>query len=1168
LVALIAAFGFSVAAQETPEANAPSELRLTGAVRTAEGILVPGATLRAIQTFSGKAWVSWTDEHGKFEFPALPSGHYRIELSQLGFAPTTREIDLAPASQVPLELKLDVATLAVINAPPATQGIAKTPSANPPLSIETAKSQPSGEGPTNPTKPPSRGTAAARNGGPAPPGGRPRSFQQVELNPENQNISENAEEEESVPQASGQLGQAASADAVQMMGTVAMGQTEDQMGGFGQRRGGGPGGPDREDAFGITGIPGQTAPGGPGESGGRGGRGFGGRGGGGGRGPGQRGPQGVAVLWGAQRLLRQRINRVHYGFYDTFSDSALNARPYSLTGSNPPKISGWRQSAGFNMGGPLKIPHVYDGTEKTFFYINFGGTWSRTPVDSFATVPTAAERLGDFSADNVQLYNPASNLAGPRTLMPNAGCQQDLADAPGTCIPQSMISQQALGLLNYIPPPNVPCSATPNVPCPMLNYHLQTNLPGLSNRLNVNVTHQISSKLSLQGNYNLSNGTSHFLNSFPGIEGNTFTRGQSVMIGLTQNWTKAFMHTSRFYFSRSRSLGLNAFSNLTDISSQLGITGASTAPFDYGLPSINLTNFTSLSDPNPSLNRSQTYRYVDSVRGIKAKHTINIGGEIRKMDIARMTDPTPNGLFSFTGLMTSQLTAAGTPVASPANCGPANPAVPCMGNDFADFLLGFPANTKIQFGNTSTYFHNWGFVGYGSDDWHMFPRFTVTYGVRYEAFTPPTEINNRIANLEVSSDFTQVQCVTPVPTGTCIAGPTASLFHGHYNNWAPRLGIAWQPPGKWFAGQHQITVRAGYSMFYVQSYLNTLSSAMANQPPFAVANTLVTLAGATTPLTLQNGLSGTAANTATNTVSVDPNYKVPYAMMWTASIEYSLVWNTFVEVLYTGTRGVHLDQLLGFTPANAAGFTYDTSGAFSNFNALQVRLQKRMSHGLMFVARYTYAKSLDDASTIGGGGQTVIQNNACPRCDYGLSSFNMSHQFLAQFSYQLPFGDRRRFATSGWQKSVFGAWRLNSTFTAHSGTPYTVRVFSTNPSCQNVPGVNSERPDQIAGPALANPTVQEWFDTSAFNAPTGCFGDAPRNSVIGPGAFTINSGLTKTILFGRDGLRRLDFSWNTTNLLNHVNYSGLSTVLGSPTFGHITAAGAMRSMAFTARVNF
>ncbi len=1179
LLALFPVFVVSLAAQENAGASDTATFQFTGVVRTESGTAVPATTLRVIQTSTGKAWVSWTDDAGRFEFPALPAGHYRVEISQIGFLSASKEVDLNSSSHSPLDLKLDVGTLAAMSAPPATESAAKSAPSNAPTSSEIAKATQSGPGPANAAAPgsskqntttsnnsasPSQGR---RNGGGYGQGAGRRAFQQVGLN--GQNNIDAGPEDQNAADASGLPGQAASADAVQMIGTVAMAQTPAQMG-FPQ-----PGdGAESLGALGDTGnaIPGQAAPGGgaPGGGGFGGGggggpvfvqRGGGGRGFGGGGGGPRGGPQGVGALWGAQRVMRQRINRVHYSFYDTFGDSALNARPYSLTQVNPPKISSWTESAGFNMGGPLKIPHVYDGTDKTFFFINLGGTWSRSPVDSFATVPTAAERMGDFSADNVQIYNPASNLTGPRTLMPNAGCLQDAANAAGTCIPQGMINQTSLSLLmNYIPLPNIPVTNTGGQ---SFNYHLQSNLPGLSNRVNVHITHQISSKLSLQVTYGINNGTSHSLSSFPGIEGNTFTRGQSVMVGLTQNFSKTFIHTSQFYFSRNRSLGLNEFSYLNDIGAQLGITGISTSPFDYGLPQINLTNFTGLSSPNPSLNRSQTYRYVDSARWLMAKHTVSVGGEIRKMDINRSSDPAPNGQFSFTGLMTSQLTAAGVP----------DPSV-TSGNDFADFLLGYPANTKVQFGDTSTYFRNWGFVGYASDDWHMFPKFTLTYGLRYEAFTPPTEINGHIANLAVTSDFSHVQCITPVATGNCAAGPSSSLFNGHYNNWAPRLGIAWQPPGKWFSGQHQLTVRAGFSMFYVESYLNTLSSEMANQPPFATANTLATLSG-TNPalLTLQNGFPFSSASTLTNTVAVNPNYQVPYAMIWNASIEYNLLRNTFMEVMYTGTRGVHLDELLGFslatnTASNAAGFTYDTTGAYSNFNALQVRLQKRMSHGLGFTARYTYSKSMDDASTIGGGGQTVLQNNANPAGDYGLSSFDMRHQFLGNFTYQLPFGDRQRFATKGWKKDIFGAWRVNGTFTAHSGTPYTVRVFSKNQACQNVPGVNSERADQTGGSALANPSVQEWFNTSAFTIPTACFGDAPRNSVTGPGAFTINSGVSKTIQFGRDGLRRLDISWNTSNLLNHVNYSGLSTVFGSRTFGQITGAAAMRSMTFTTRVNF
>ena len=586
------------------------------------------------------------------------------------------------------------------------------------------------------------------------------------------------------------------------------------------------------------------------------------------------------------------------------------------------------------------------------------------------------------------------------------------------------------------------------------------------------------------------------------------------------------------------------------------------------------------------MNRSQTYRYVDTAKWMKTKHTITVGGEIRKMDINRDTDPAPNGQFSFTGLLTSQLTSTGTPAPSPTGCATSTTAPACIGSDFADFLLGFPANTKVQFGDTSTYFRNWGYVAYASDDWHMFPKFTLTYGIRYEAFTPPpTEIDGQIANLSGEFRFHTVgamhysgrHAIEGLQSGANlipVLRPLQQLGAAYRDRLAAsRKNVFRQSSDDGSRGLQQVLRRV---VFEYARKRDGQSAALRDRKHL---DGRYFQSQPSLDVWLSEFIRCAChGQTATNTVAVNPGYQVPYALIWNASIEYNLLRNTFIEVMYTGTRGVHLDELLGFslangsttsTTQNASGFTYDTTGAFSNFNALQVRLQKRMTHGLLFMARYAPTpKSLDDASTIGGGGQTVIQNNADPRGDYGLSSFDMRHQFLGNFTYQLPFGDRQRFASRGWEKSVFGAFRVNATFTAHSGTPYTVRVFSKNPSCQNVPGVNSERADQITDPTIGDPTVLEWFNTAAFATPTGCTGDAPRNSVTGPGAFTINSGVSKTIQFGRDGLRRLDFSWNTTNLLNHVNYAGLSTVFGSSTFGQITGAGAMRSMQFTTRLNF
>ncbi|HEX4643512.1 MAG TPA: carboxypeptidase-like regulatory domain-containing protein, partial [Candidatus Acidoferrales bacterium] len=401
---LFAAWGVPLAAQDNLDADVPADSQLAGTVRTPDGTAVPGATLRVLQTTTGKAWITWTDENGTFEFPALPAGHFRAEVSQLGFVPATREIDLAPGVKTPADLKLSVGTLAAITAPPAAESAANV-APNRPASTESTNPPASG-GPgagggstaaANSAMPASNGVAASSSGGTnegrgpgqggnerigpagaAGQGGGRRAFQQLGLNGQTPSSAEGGTEEQSVAQAGGQLGQAASADAVQMIGTVAMGQSP--AGGFPQPGEGGPGGPDTQMAFanGGNGIPGQGAPGGFGGPSGRAGPGEFGGGGGGqrGRGP-QGGPQGVGPLWGAQRVARQRINRIHFNIYDTFGSSALNARPYSLYEANPPKISGWNEQAGFSLGGPLKIPHVYNGTDKTFFFINFGGTWQR-----------------------------------------------------------------------------------------------------------------------------------------------------------------------------------------------------------------------------------------------------------------------------------------------------------------------------------------------------------------------------------------------------------------------------------------------------------------------------------------------------------------------------------------------------------------------------------------------------------------------------------------------------------------------------------------------------------------------------------------------------------------------------------------------------------------------
>jgi hypothetical protein len=716
-------------------------------------------------------------------------------------------------------------------------------------------------------------------------------------------------------------------------------------------------------------------------------------------------------------------------------------------------------------------------------------------------------------------------------------------------------------LLKFVPAPNLPGLTD--------NFEFQTLLPSATDRFNARVTHTISPKLSASVVYNLSDSHSHSYNDFPSLEGNSDTLGQSAQVGLTQNWSKEMINSSTLYFTRSRSQSLNLFSNTDDAAAALGIGGVSTDPLFYGLPTIGLTNFTSVSTPAPSLQRSQTWRFVNSLQILKPKHTVTLGYEMRRVDQDSLSDPTPNGAFTFDGLLTSQLNGSGQQVAG-------------TGYDFADFLLGLPQATSIRYGTPSVYFHNWAFIGYAQDDFRVNAHFSVLYGLRYEAFTPPDEAYNHIANLDVNSNFTEVALVLPGETGPFNGAFPLSLVRGQWDHLSPRIGIAWRPTNKLLAGKRGTTVRAGYGIFYNESIYHQLATEMANQPPFAFAETLE--ASSATALTLADGFPTQSSTVVPNTVAVNPNYKIGYAQIWNLSAERQLTTNIALVLTYTGTKGTDLDMLLGLSGAtnlnaatagdttsvaNAQGFTYDTSGANSIYNALQVRVQKRMTHGLMINGTYTYGKSIDNASTIGGGQQVIVQDINDFEAERGLSSFDVRNMLRLNYSYALPFGDREPFFTRGWKRRAFGDWRISGSVSAQTGTPYTARV--NNPTCEILPGDFSERADQVADSALpaSERTTTDWFNTAAFTTPVGtCIGDAPRNTIIGPGGFSTNFSVNRGIQYGRDGLRRIDLAWNVTNLTNTPSFSGLSTVVGSSTFGRVLSAGAMRSMNFTARLNF
>jgi hypothetical protein len=683
-------------------------------------------------------------------------------------------------------------------------------------------------------------------------------------------------------------------------------------------------------------------------------------------------------------------------------------------------------------------------------------------------------------------------------------------------------------------------------------------VPVSSDRFNVRLAHTINPKWSISGNYSISLNDAENIPGYPTLRGQNHGRQQAFTLNVTHQKTQRFTNNMSLNWSRNRSDGLNLFAFVNDIAGGLGISGISTEPINYGVPQINFTNFGDLND--------QTLRVMENISYTKGKHTWRFGGELRRQQNNRAHDPTARGNFAFTGLMTSQLDAQGRPV-------------PGTGWDFADFLLGLPQSTNVRFGSSRTYLRNWATAGYVQNDWRWHPRFSLNWGVRYEAVTPPVEVFDKLANLDLNASVTAVAVVVPGQSAPFSGQLPRSLVRGDYNNWQPRFGFAWRPKLK-----KQTTVRGGYSIFHNGSIYGQLANQLVNQPPHASAQTRLT--SSTTVLTLQNGFPPTPPSNVLNTVAVDPNYRTGYAQLWNLAVETNPIRNINVEATYTGTKGTHLDLLRSPNRAlptdplstelsrripNASQFTYDTFGGSSIYHALQLRVTRRMTRGLMMFGTYTFGKSLDNASSIGGGAQVVVQDDNNFAAERGRSTFDVRHRFNALVLYELPFGERKRWAQRGWQAALLSNWTINSNISAQSGTPFTARLLGNAANNSGTGNSFSERPDQVADASL--PRSQRdplhFFNTAAFVLPpAGRFGNAGRNTIPGPGLIAVNGSVGRWIALGKDRQRRIDLRWEVQNLFNTPNFTGLNTVVNSTTYGRVQGARQMRTMDLNIRFNF
>jgi hypothetical protein len=801
-------------------------------------------------------------------------------------------------------------------------------------------------------------------------------------------------------------------------------------------------------------------------------------------------------------------------------NSAWDSSPFSFTTQSTPKPSYTDAQIMGNFGGPVKIPGLKNASN---LFVGFQRTSNHDTNTVPAVMPTALERLGDFSQSRDALGRPV-RVVDPVTGLPFAN----------NTIPRERIAPQAASLLGYYPLPNIDTGR--------YNYQAALVTAVRQDAVQTRVTQPPFGRNQMFGNFAYQRTTTDSTNVF-GFMDATEVSGVDTAINWSHRYSQSFSLRGRYQFTRLTTQTTPYFANRTNVSGNAGIAGNAQDPVNWGPPSLIFTSVEGLADGKYTFNRNLTHAGNAESLLSRGRHSLTLGGDVRIQHFDVLSQQDPRGSFAFTGATT--------------------------GSDFADFLLGIPHTSSIAFGNADKFLRASSYDAYVNDDWRVSPSFTMIAGLRWEYETPMSERFGRLVNLDVTPAFTAISPVVaadPVGTLTAAHYPN-SLLRPDRGGIQPRLAVAWRP----VAGS-SLLVRGGYGIYRNTNVYQAIALLMAQQPPlskaFNVQNT------AASPLTLANGFV-VAPGATPNTFAVDPDFRVGFAQNWQASVQKDLPASLSVVGTYLGTKGSRLLQefLPNTYPAGAvnpcptcpAGFVYLTSSGRSTRHAGQIQLRRRLRNGLTATAQYTLSKAMDDAGAFTGvslTGGAIAQDWQHLEAEWAPSNFDQRHLLTVQFQYSTGVGIGGGTLIDGLKGTLLKGWTVTSQLTTGSGLPLTP-VYLTSVSGTGVTG--TLRPDVVGA---AGATADGFYlNPSAFAAPAaGHWGDAGRNSITGPAQFSLNSGIART--FTMSDRLSLDWRIDASNIINRVTYSGVNTIFDSPQFGLPNRANTMRKLQTTLRLRF
>jgi hypothetical protein len=863
-------------------------------------------------------------------------------------------------------------------------------------------------------------------------------------------------------------------------------------------------------------------------------------------------------------------NQLHSAIWEFVRNEKFDANNFFSNAGGTPRQPFKQNQFGFTFGGPVVIPKLYNGHDKTFFFVDYEGLRRTTSASSsLRDIPPSAFRTGDFSSFKPKIYDPRSRVIGANGLVTST-------PFPNNQIPTSQLNAGALATLALLPQPNFgPAGAQAS------NFLFIASQPFDSDQYDIRVDHQFSEKNTLFGRYSRSLQTNVNPGNFSGFIGggtNNINNSIATIVDDTHVFSPNVVNEARGGYTRHNGSfevagteeGL-AFANKNGIAVYpFPILAFPNLVFSPSGLASGSTSFTGLGSGGPNLNVENTFQVSDNLTWNKGSHSLKMGADLRRR---RFDVNFGGGQTIFGSIFSSSSNDPGS------------------GSPLADFLLGYPAQL------TGTQLPDWARMrdvysgAYFQDDWKLSSKLTVNAGVRYELFSQPVDARDRGSLFDARSG----KFIVPGQTGY-----TRAIVNGHHLNFAPRLGFAYNATTRW-------TARGGAGVFFGPRSPNQQTTVFGSNPPNAPTVITPSVSASTTvtpPITLSSPILVGPTNPDLSTFTpANPlgllirtadftNSRPARIYQWNFGLQFQAMRDLVLEAAYAGTRGnllttrVNLNQipweraLAGFTtqadrlfPNVGNQVVMDSSMGNNTYHALNLRVEKRLNYGLNFLTSYTWSKNLESGS---GGNSSMLQNGGTTnpldswnlRKEKSYSALDLPHVFVSSGGYELPFGKGKAFAnTNPVARALVGGWQLNGIFTRQSGFPTDIRsgivaatnqLFATFNVPDSVPGVSMYLPN--GGPdGYFNPAAfsQPGQVVNAKGAPLTKFGTLARRAGRGPGTTNLDASVFRNFAI-RERLN-LQFRAEAFNLSNTPAFflpSAASPVLtiGNANFGKLNAS--------------